>query len=68
MGTLQESFTGEHVAEPRRLICLYGPPLLHVDFNSVSMNDYHEKVENQGNQTFEKLVLDYLDQIELKRG
>jgi hypothetical protein len=24
-------FTGEHVGEPRVLICLYGPPVLHVD-------------------------------------
>lgn len=31
LGSLLSSFTGEHVGEPRLLICLYGPPLLHVD-------------------------------------
>src|SRR6476620_5752473 len=31
LGTLIAAFTGEHVGEPRLLICLYGPPLLHVD-------------------------------------
>src|SRR5713226_9429899 len=30
-GDLLAAFTGEHVGEPRLLICLYGPPLLHVD-------------------------------------
>ncbi len=46
IGSLLESFTGEHVGEPRLLICLYGPPLLHIDFKFVSMDDIHEKVEN----------------------
>jgi predicted nucleotidyltransferase len=32
MGELLSAFTGEHVGEPNLLICLYGPPLLHVDF------------------------------------
>jgi predicted nucleotidyltransferase len=32
MGERLTSFTGEHVGEPNLLICLYGPPLLHVDF------------------------------------
>src|SRR3989441_8785469 len=31
LGQLLASFTGEHLSEPRLLICLYGPPLLHVD-------------------------------------
>src|SRR5262245_37178745 len=31
LGKLLAAFTGEHVGEPRLLICLYGPPLLHVD-------------------------------------
>jgi hypothetical protein len=31
LGTLLTCFTGEHVGEPRLLICLYGSPLLHVD-------------------------------------
>jgi len=35
IGPLLSSFTGEHVGEPRLLICLYGPPLLHVDYKFV---------------------------------
>ena len=30
-GKLLSGFTGEHVGEPRLLICLYDDPLLHVD-------------------------------------
>src|SRR5687767_11602554 len=30
-GNLISAFTGEHVGEPRVLICLYDEPLLHVD-------------------------------------
>ncbi len=30
-GELLSAFTGEHVGEPRLLICLYDDPLLHVD-------------------------------------
>ncbi|WP_420449319.1 hypothetical protein [Candidatus Palauibacter sp.] len=39
-------FTGEHVGEPRLLVCLYGPPLLHVDLKFVSLDDMHERVED----------------------
>lgn len=46
IGNLIESFTGEHVGEPRLLICLYGPPLLHIDLKFVSYEDIEEKVEN----------------------
>lgn len=46
LGALLENFSGEHVGEPRLLICLFGPPLLHVDFKFVSMDDIGEKVEN----------------------
>jgi hypothetical protein len=31
LGKLLSGFTGEHVGEPRVLICLYDNPLLHVD-------------------------------------
>jgi len=31
LGPLLAAFAGEHVGEPRLLIALYGPPLLHVD-------------------------------------
>ena len=46
LGSLLESFTGEHVGEPRLLICLYGPPLLHVDLKFISLNDIHNRVED----------------------
>jgi len=36
LGPLLTSFTGEHVGEPRLLICLYGPPLVHVDLKFVT--------------------------------
>lgn len=35
-GPLLAAFTGEHVGEPRLLICLYGPPLVHVDLKFVT--------------------------------
>lgn len=40
LGPLLAAFTGEHVGEPRLLICLYGPPLLHVDLKFTSMSDF----------------------------
>lgn len=46
VGPLLEAFTGEHVGEPRLLICLYGPPLLHVDLKFVSVNEAKERVED----------------------
>lgn len=45
MGGLLSAFTGEHVGEPRLLICLYGPPLLHVDLKFVVPDDLTALVE-----------------------
>lgn len=45
LGTLLSAFTGEHVGEPRLLICLYGPELLHVDFKFVALDDIAKRVE-----------------------
>lgn len=45
-GKLLSAFTGEHVGEPRLIICLYDDPLLHVDFKFVSVNDMLKRVEN----------------------
>lgn len=45
LGPLLSAFTGEHVGEPRLLICLYGPPLLHVDLKFVSLADGEEPRE-----------------------
>ncbi|WP_428277089.1 hypothetical protein [Candidatus Palauibacter sp.] len=44
--TFLAGFTGEHVGEPRLLVCLYGPPLLHVDLKFVSLDDVHERIED----------------------
>src|SRR6059036_1873747 len=40
------AFPGDHVGEPRLLICLYGPPLLHVDFKFVSTDELAHRVED----------------------
>lgn len=45
LGELLSAFTGEHVGEPRLLICLYGPPLLHVDLKFVTATDLDRRVE-----------------------
>jgi predicted nucleotidyltransferase len=39
LGQLLSAFTGEHVGEPRLLICLYESPLMHVDLKFVSLDD-----------------------------
>lgn len=45
LGNLLAAFTGEHVGEPRLLICLYGPELLHVDLKFVIGSDLDQLVE-----------------------
>ena len=45
LGNLLSAFTGEHVGEPRLLICLYGPELLHVDLKFVVLSDLNHHVE-----------------------
>lgn len=48
LGPLVAGFTGEHVGEPRVLICLYrgegGAPPLHVDLKFVSLPDVADRV------------------------
>lgn len=46
LGQLLSSFTGEHVGEPRLLICLYGPTMLHVDLKFVSLDEVQNRVED----------------------
>lgn len=46
LGKLLAAFTGEHVGEPRVLICLYEAPLLHVDLKFVSLEDAATRVED----------------------
>lgn len=45
LGGLLAAFTGEHVGEPRLLICLYGPPLIHVDLKFVLPSSLNQLVE-----------------------
>lgn len=44
---LISAFTGEHVGEPRLLICLYGPPLLHGDLKFVQADDLDHQIERR---------------------
>ncbi len=46
IGTLLSAFSGEHVHEPRLLICLYDAPLLHVDLKFVALPDLVQRVED----------------------
>ncbi|MGA9365780.1 MAG: aminoglycoside 6-adenylyltransferase [Bacteroidota bacterium] len=45
LGTLLAAFTGEHVGEPRLLVCLYDKPLLHVDLKFVCLEDVAKRIE-----------------------
>ena len=44
-GDLLSGFSGEHVGEPRLLICLYNNPLLHVDIKFLTLDEIHPSVE-----------------------
>ncbi|NMG09516.1 oxalate:formate antiporter [Brasilonema sp. UFV-L1] len=47
LGSLLAAFTGEHVGEPRLLICLYDNPLVHVDLKFLLLQDFKtDRVEN----------------------
>lgn len=43
---LLAAFTGEHVGEPRLLICLCADPLLHVDLKFVTSQELSQRVED----------------------
>ena len=45
LGHFLSGFTGEHVGEPRLLICLYDEPLLHVDIKFLTPDEFHSRVE-----------------------
>jgi hypothetical protein len=45
-GQLVSAFTGEHVSEPRLLICLYNDPLLHVDIKFLTLDEFESRVED----------------------
>lgn len=46
LGHFLTGFTGEHVGEPRVLICLYDNPLLHVDLKFVTLQEFEHRVES----------------------
>lgn len=46
LGPLLGAFTGEHVGEPRLLIAMYGPPLIHVDLKFVIPDALRDRVED----------------------
>ena len=46
IGPLLCAFSGEHVNEPRLLICLYGLPLLHVDLKFLPPGELNPRVED----------------------
>lgn len=45
LGNLLSGFTGEHVGEPRLLVCLYDDPLLHVDIKFVTLDEFRFRIE-----------------------
>lgn len=45
LGNFLSGFTGEHVGEPRVLICLYDNPLLHVDIKFLTREEFHSRIE-----------------------
>ncbi|MDA0565871.1 hypothetical protein LG943_16350 [Streptomonospora sp. S1-112] len=45
-GRLLAAFTGEHVGEPRVLICLYADPLLHVDLKFLRADELADRIED----------------------
>lgn len=45
LGDFLSGFTGEHVGEPRVLICLYDNPLLHVDIKFLTLDEFHLRIE-----------------------
>ncbi len=46
LGNFLSGFTGEHVGEPRVLICLYDNPLLHVDIKFLTIEEFAHRIEN----------------------
>ncbi len=46
LGNFLSGFTGEHVGEPRVLICLYDAPLLHVDIKFLTPEELEQRVED----------------------
>lgn len=45
LGNFLSGFTGEHVGEPRLLVCLFDDPLLHVDLKFVTLDEFYDRIE-----------------------
>ncbi|MXV50131.1 nucleotidyltransferase domain-containing protein [Pedobacter sp. HMF7647] len=45
LGNFLSGFTGEHVGEPRLLICLFDNPLLHVDIKFLTIEEFQIRIE-----------------------
>jgi len=45
-GNFISGFTGEHVGEPRLLICLFDDPLIHVDIKFLTLPELEERIED----------------------
>jgi uncharacterized protein (UPF0147 family) len=45
LGDFLSGFTGEHVGEPRVLICPYDNPLLHVDIKFLTLEEFHARID-----------------------
>jgi hypothetical protein len=45
-GPVLACFTGEHVGEPRLLICLYAEPLMHVDLKFLRADELADRAED----------------------
>lgn len=46
LGNFLSGFTGEHVGEPRVLICLYDTPLMHVDIKFLTLEELEPRIED----------------------
>ncbi|UFH53360.1 nucleotidyltransferase domain-containing protein [Spirosoma sp. KNUC1025] len=46
LGAMIASFRGDHVGEPRLLITLYAPSLLHVDIKFLTPDEFYNRVED----------------------
>jgi hypothetical protein len=46
LGILLNAFTGDHVGEPRLLICLFDDPLLHVDIKFLTLSELETRIED----------------------
>lgn len=45
-GDFISGFTGEHVGEPRLLVCLFDNPLMHVDIKFVTIEEFQTRVDD----------------------